>query len=247
MVSLPCSRSFQFLLRCWVRSPDRSTTLRLIRAACAPVLAVLALAGCGGGEGTALSSTASEVSAPTATISGSPATSVAVGSRYSFAPTASDSDEGPMTFSIKNAPSWATFNTATGQLSGSPKSTDVGQTSGIVITVTDGSATASLPPFNITVSGTPGSTTPGTGNATLSWIAPTQNSDGTPLTNLAGYNIYYGTDSSALTQTIQVTSASALSYIVSGLATGTTWYFTVTSYTSAGEESPRSPVLTKTI
>lgn len=221
--------------------------MRLIIAVCAPALAALALVGCGGGEATSLNpTTASEVSAPiiSATISGAPATSVAVGAQYSFAPTASDSDGRVMTFSIKNAPSWATFNTATGQLSGSPTSTDVGVTSGIVITVADGSATASLTPFSITVSG---STAPGAGSATLSWVAPTKNTDGSPLMNLGGYNIYYGTDASALTQTIQVTNASALGYVVSGLATGTTWYFTVTSYTTAGEESPRSAILTKTI
>ncbi len=223
--------------------------MRLIRAVCTPVLVSLALAGCGGGQGVSADSTAADTAAaPTATISGTPPASVTAGSTYSFTPAASDSDGGAMTFSIKNAPSWATFNKTNGQLSGSPKSTDVGTTSGIVITVADGSATASLATFSITVSGTQGVTTPtGTASAKLSWVAPTLNSDGTPLTNLAGYNIYYGTDSSALTQAIQVANASALSYVVSGLATGTTWYFTVTSYTTSGEESPRSAILSKTI
>jgi len=78
-------------------------------------------------------------------------------------------------------------------------------------------------------------------------VAPTQNSDGSRLSNLAGYIIYYGTDSSALTQTIQVSNASALSYVITGLATRTTWYFSVTSYSAAGEESVRSPVLSKAI
>ncbi len=95
-------------------------------------------------------------------------------------------------------------------------------------------------------SGSTGSTAPVTATAALSWVAPTQNSDGSQLTNLAGYNIYYGTDPSALTQTIQVTNAAALGYTVTGLATHTTWYFTVTSYTSAGEESAPSTVTSKT-
>src|SRR5690348_9234476 len=55
--------------------------------------------------------------------------------------------------------------------------------------------------------GSTGSTAPVTATAALSWVAPTQNSDGSQLTNLAGYNIYYGTDPSALTQTIQVANA----------------------------------------
>ncbi len=222
--------------------------MRLIRAICAPVLVALALAGCGGGAGVTVGSTAAATAAaPTASISGTPPTSVTVGSQYTFTPSATDSDGGAMTFSIKNAPSWATFNASTGQLSGSPKSTDTGTTAGIVITVADGSATASLAPFSITVTGTPPVTAPATGTATVSWVAPTQNSDGSPLTNLAGYNIYYGTDASAMTQTIQVANAAALKYVVSGLATSTTWYFAVTSYTTSGQESARSATSSKTI
>ena len=214
--------------------------MRLIRAICAPVLIAFALTGCGGGEGVGGGTTAAETAAtPTANISGTPATTVTAGSRYNFIPSASDSDGGALTFSISNAPAWATFNTKTGQLSGVPKASDAGTTSGIVITVADGNATAALPPFSITVAAT---ATPGMGTARLSWVAPTQNSDGSALTNLAGYNIYYGTDSSALTQTIQVANAAALSYIVSGLATGTTWYFAVTSYTTGGQESAPSAI-----
>jgi hypothetical protein len=94
--------------------------------------------------------------------------------------------------------------------------------------------------------GTPTPPAPVTGTATLSWVAPTQNSNGSALTDLAGYNIYYGTDPSALTATIQVANAAALSYVVTGLATHTTWYFAVTSYTSAGQESAPSAVTSKT-
>jgi hypothetical protein len=96
-----------------------------------------------------------------------------------------------------------------------------------------------------TGSGGTGTTAPVTATAALSWVAPTQNSDGSQLTNLAGYNIYYGTDSSALTQTIQVSNPAALGYVVTGLAKGTTWYFEVTSYSSAGEESARSVITSK--
>ncbi len=87
------------------------------------------------------------------TISGTPPTSVAEDTAYSFTPTASDPDAGDtLTFSITNKPSWAGFNTATGKLSGTPGNGDVGTTSGIVITVTDSAgASASLPPFNLTV------------------------------------------------------------------------------------------------
>lgn len=226
--------------------------MRLIKALGAPVLVSLALVGCGGGEGVTVnptSSTANEVggtTTATATISGTPMTGVTVGTQYSFTPTASDSDGGAMTFSIQNAPSWATFNASTGQLSGSPKDTDVGTTSNIVIKVADGTATASLAAFNIVVTGTTGTTTPTTGTATVFWVAPTQNSDGSALTDLAGFRIYFGTNSGSLTQVVQVTNAQATSYVVSGLTSGT-WYFAVTSYGSDGTESARSAEASKTI
>jgi len=193
------------------------------------------------------SSTADAVGTPaTATISGTPMTGVTVGTQYSFTPTASDSDGGKLAFSIKNAPAWASFNAATGQLSGSPKATDTGMTMNIVITAADGTATAALPAFSITVTATPGTPTPTTGTATVSWMAPTQNTNGTALTNLAGFKIYYGTNSASLNQVAQVSSAGATDYVVSGLTSGT-WYFAVTSYTSDGTESAQSAASSKTI
>ena len=84
-------------------------------------------------------------------ISGTPATSVNEGALFSFTPTASDVDNNPLTFSIQNAPSWASFSAVSGQLSGTPTASDIGVTSGIVISVSDGLASASLPAFSITV------------------------------------------------------------------------------------------------
>ncbi|NKF50086.1 hypothetical protein G3R49_05820, partial [Shewanella sp. WXL01] len=81
-------------------------------------------------------------------ISGTPATSVNEDSAYSFTPSASDDDvSDTLTFSIANKPSWATFNTANGQLSGTPTNADVGTTAGIVISVNDGTVTTSLSAF----------------------------------------------------------------------------------------------------
>jgi fibronectin type III domain protein len=101
---------------------------------------------------------------------------------------------------------------------------------------------------DVAVNGTPtaNETGPVTATAKVSWTPPTKNTDGSPLDDLAGYNIYYGTEPSALTQTIQIQNAAALSYVVSGLAKGTTWYFAVTSYSAAGQESARSLVTSKT-
>ncbi|WP_323814972.1 putative Ig domain-containing protein [Cellvibrio sp. NN19] len=85
-------------------------------------------------------------------ISGTPATSVDQDVAYSFTPTASDIDVGDvLTYSITNKPSWAAFDPATGALTGTPTNADVGTTTGIVITVNDGTVDVSLAPFNLTV------------------------------------------------------------------------------------------------
>lgn len=88
------------------------------------------------------------------TISGTPAASIDEDSAYSFTPSASDPDGDPLTFSIANQPAWATFTTTTGRLSGTPANADVGTTTGIVISVSDGTTSATLPPFNLVVSNT---------------------------------------------------------------------------------------------
>jgi hypothetical protein len=98
------------------------------------------------------------------TITGTPASTATVGVAYAFQPTATDADGNTLTYSISNRPSWATFSTSTGRLSGTPTSANVGTTSGITVSVSDGSASRSLPPFSIsvqqtnrapTISGTP--------------------------------------------------------------------------------------------
>ena len=222
--------------------------MRLIRAACALALVLFGLTACGGGDAvsvnpaTATANATGSTITPTATISGTPMTGITVGTNYSFTPTASDSDGGKLVFSIQNPPSWASFDTTTGRLSGSPKITDTGTTLNIIITATDGTANASLAAFSITVTATP--VTPGT--ATVSWVAPTENVNGTALTDLAGYNVYYGTNSASLNQKAAVSNAGATGYTVNGLASGT-WYFAVTSYTSNGVESARSSLTSKTI
>jgi hypothetical protein len=78
--------------------------------------------------------------------------------------------------------------------------------------------------------------TAGTKSATLSWAAPTENTDGTALTNLAGYNIYYGNNTGAMTNKISINTTGIQTYVIDNLASGS-WYFTVTALNSAGTES----------
>ncbi|WP_040392170.1 S-layer family protein, partial [Cellvibrio sp. BR] len=85
------------------------------------------------------------------TISGTPTTSINQGAPYSFIPTAVDGDGDGLTFSINTTPAWASFNPATGALTGTPTNADVGTTSGIVISVSDGTLSTSLSAFDLTV------------------------------------------------------------------------------------------------
>jgi Putative Ig domain len=173
-------------------------------------------------------------------ISGTPPTSVVVGAPYSFTPNTADPGSGKLTFSIQKAPSWATFNAATGALSGTPTAGDVGSDPNITISVSDGTKSASLPAFAIAV------VQSANGSASLQWVAPTENTNGTPLTNLAGYRIYYGTSASAMTQTAQIANPTINTYLLANL-TPATWYFEVKAYTTANVESSASPVASETI
>jgi hypothetical protein len=174
------------------------------------------------------------------TISGTPSTTVLQGSAYAFTPTASDPDGDALTFGITNAPSWAAFNTATGRLSGTPGAGDVGSYANISISVSDGQASATLGPFAIDVVAV------ATGSATLSWTAPTQNTDGSPLTDLAGFKIYWGTASGNYTNSVTLNGTGTLTYVVANL-TPATWYFSAKAFNSQNVESAFSAEASKVI
>src|ERR1700722_15358699 len=107
-----------------------------------------------------------------------------------------------------------------------------------------GSTMTSAP---LTQSGTsPSSASSAAGAVTLSWVPPTDNTNGTPLTDLAGYRIHYGTNKDSLNQVINLASTSTTEYEVSGLAPGT-YYFAISAYTTEGTESAESDVGYKTI
>lgn len=178
-------------------------------------------------------------SAPT--ISGAPVTAATVGTPYSFTPSASDTDGDALSFSVQNLPAWAIFSIATGTVSGTPTTANVGTYSNIVISVSDGYSSASLAPFSISVS-QPASS----GTATLTWTAPTTNTNGSALTDLAGYHIYYGTSPSALSTVVDIANPATTTYTVSSLASGT-WYFAVNAYTTSGVESSLSNTGSKSV
>lgn len=210
-------------------------------AAILSTITLLCVAGCGGigaGIEEAPPPIAEQNDGPV--ITGSPATAVVPGQPYIFTPQASDANGDALTFEIQNRPSWANFDARTGRLWGTPTAAQVGMYSNVIITATDGAARASLPAFSINVNAV------AVGQALLSWLPPTLRSDGTPLTNLAGYRIYYGNSPSGLTNVIDLTTAGVTNHVVENLTAGT-WYFAVSAFDGAGLESALSASASKII
>ena len=219
-----------------------------IRTTAVICLLALTLTGCFDEEKRVSSRTSAEVSTGTVQsqtnsaprISGTPPTSAKVNQAYSFQPTASDPDGDKLTFQIANKPAWATFDSTTGRLSGTPSSSYTGSFADIRISVTDGKATSSLSAFAVSV------TSQQVGSATLSWQPPTSNTDGSPLTNLAGYVVRYGTSLSQLSSEVRLSNPGLTTYVVSDLEPAT-WYFQVSAYNTSGVESAPSATASKTI
>jgi len=83
-------------------------------------------------------------------------------------------------------------------------------------------------------------------SVTLSWQPPLTNSDGTTLTDLAGYHIHYGTRITAMNQVVTVPTPGLTNYVIDNLPAGT-YYFSITSYTYTGSESTASAVISETL
>ena len=168
-------------------------------------------------------------------LQGSPGTTATVGQAYSFKPTVAGTASTSLKFSIVNTPAWAKFDATSGTLTGTPSASQVGTYKGITISVVAGTTTATLPAFSIVVADGNSQS-----NVTLSWQPPTENADGTTLVDLKGYKVHYGSASKAYSDTIQVANAGLTTYVVQNLAAGK-YYFAITAYNAAGQESALSP------
>lgn len=85
------------------------------------------------------------------------------------------------------------------------------------------------------------------GEAVLSWKAPTLNANGTPLTDLAGYRIYRGSNPGAYSSSPYATVGKEFtSTRLTNLPNGT-HYFVITSYDTSGNESVFSAERSKVI
>jgi hypothetical protein len=193
----------------------------------------------GGCSGASSSNAGSSPTANTATsgslsISGTPSQAVAIGSSYSFRPTASSLSGAPLTYSITNLPAWTTFDPATGILAGTPAAANVGTSPEITISVSDGQQSATLAAFSIDVM------QGGPGVASLSWTEPPATASGAP--SLAGYRIYYGESAADLTHVVDVSDPASTNYVVDDLSSGK-WYFAIATYDSNHIESGLSAVV----
>ena len=86
----------------------------------------------------------------------------------------------------------------------------------------------------------------GDGTALISWTPPTQNTDGSALTDLAGYRIRYGTSPGNYSATITLNGSGLTSYLVENLGVSD-WYFAMTAFNSSGIDSSYSSEVYKAI
>ena len=84
------------------------------------------------------------------------------------------------------------------------------------------------------------------GSARLSWYAPTTRTDGSPLTDLAGFEIYYAESQMLTSRVIRIENPSAITWTITGLTPGT-WYFSMTAVDAAGRKSDWSRTVIKRI
>jgi hypothetical protein len=179
------------------------------------------------------------------TIAGTPPATATVGREYSFTPVVRDANGNAVEFNYVGRPPWSPFDRHTGSIIGTP--TSPGTYPNIQIQAWDGQHFAVTAPFTITV--LPAGAAPPAENAasaTVSWAKPSLNTDGSPLTNLAGYVVRYGTTATALDTQVQVTSPNVTSLEINHLAPGN-WYFEVAAVTAAEIQGRFSPVITDAV
>jgi hypothetical protein len=186
-----------------------------------------------------------EPDAQTLQISGTPAATAEVGQFYSFTPTVVASAGSSLTYTVANKPAWAQFSAATGALFGTPLAGSAATDASIIVRVSNGAQSAALPAFNIVVQ--PALVTQaGAGTASLIWSQPKENTDGSRLTNLAGYVVRYGTSSAALNARISVASPHATGVEITNLSPGN-WLFEVAAVNTANVVGQFSAMVSKTI
>lgn len=90
---------------------------------------------------------------------------------------------------------------------------------------------------------------PGDQVALVTWEKPTQNNDGSPLTDLAGFRVQFGRASgdANMDQSVYLSDPARTSWTSSALSPAGPWFFGVKAFNSLGLESSLSSIATKTI
>lgn len=109
---------------------------------------------------------------------------------------------------------------------------------------TDGQKITAIPSSASSSSGSSGSSGSTSANLVVTWNAVTTNSDASPISDLAGYKVKYGTTSGVYTTTVDVGNTTTHSFV--GMTSGT-YYFVVTAYDYSGNESSPSSEVIKTV
>lgn len=217
--------------------------MRRLSIAFSSVLLFGALASCGGGgeDEAEVAAGAGGTGANRAPlISGTPDSTVVAGSTFGFSPTASDPDGDTLTFNVQGRPSWSSFNTLTGRLQGTPTTNEIGTYGNIRISASDGTATANLPVFSIDV------VPIALGTITVTWTAPTEREDGSPLTSIGGFKLYWGTALGDYTNSVLIDNPGITTYVIDNLVPAT-YYLVATTLDSTGLESGYSDSVSITI
>lgn len=162
---------------------------------------------------------------------------VFTGEHYLFSADATVLLELPVRFSVENAPPWALFDPVWGRLIGTPKDGDTGTYDNILISATNGLERVTLPAFSIRVR-----SAQAPGFLSLSWEPPLTNTDGSELTNLAGYRVYAGRTPADLQLLISFNNIGLTRYPLQSLEPGT-HYFAMSAINEDGVESALSPLV----
>ena len=170
-------------------------------------------------------------------ITGAPETRAMAYGYYEFVPLATHSENQQLAFSISNKPDWAEFDPITGALSGIPNLAHVALYSGIVISASDGEAFSELEQFSIDVY------VPVLTGATVNWLPPGAQLDGTELDGLSGYIINYGTSRYKLPHSVWVPSTQPASIFVDNIPAGLTYYFAIRAVDVYEQLSPYSQIV----
>ena len=194
-----------------------------------PLLPLCYCYACGGSDESATAAAPAAVAVPAISNNAPPTIALAavadaqVGATFDYQPVAQDPESDTLRFSAINLPSWASLDSTSGRISGTPGPADAGVYESISITAADETHQVVTAPFSITVNPAPES---GSGVASLQWEMPPSKVNGEPLDDLAGYRILYGRSSSDLDHSVLITDPATTSYQFSTLTPGV-WYFAV--------------------